>query len=145
MLKKSVEEFKLELKKYKDNELLLLKYPDLYGPAEINEGELNVVDDMQNQINANKHRIGLLDSLNKKLSVSIKKLNEKRESIDQSFNKSNSKLDLNETNENYFMKQKDSRRASLNETPRIEKNALTRPVPLFKLENEMNQSIKAEK
>ena len=101
MLKKSVEEFKLELKKYKDNELLLLKYPDLYCPAEINEGELNVVDDMQNQINANKHRIGLLDSLNKKLSVSIKKLNEKRESIDQSFNKSNSKLDLNETNEIY--------------------------------------------
>ena len=63
-----------------------MKYPDLYGPAEINETELNVLEDMQNQIKANKHRIGLLDNLNQTLMNSIKKLSEKRNSMDNSQN-----------------------------------------------------------
>ena len=122
-----------------------MKYPDLYGPAEINETELNVLEDMQNQIKANKHRIGLLDNLNQTLMNSIKKLSEKRNSMDNSQNtlpspinqSINNNTDLNESNDNYFMRHKDSRRESLVETP---KKNLNRPVPLFKLENELDES-----
>jgi hypothetical protein len=126
---------------------LLLKYPDLYGPVDISESEMNVVEDMQNQINANKHRMSLLDNLNKTLFNSIKKLNEKRNSNDNSINTNttgmsstlNQSSSNNEPNEeNYFMKHKDSRRDSLVETPKnSDRNGLGRPVPLFKLENEM--------
>ena len=114
---------------------------------------MNVVEDMQNQINANKHRMSLLDNLNKTLFNSIKKLNEKRNSIDNSVNNttttntsSMSPTTLNQSSShtepisdgNYFMKHKDSRRDSLVETPRnSDRNCLGRPVPLFKLENEM--------
>jgi hypothetical protein len=100
---------------------------------------------MQNQIKANKHRIGLLDNLNKTLMNSIRKLSEKRNSIDNSQNilpsplnqSKNNNTDLNQSSDNYFMRHKDSRSESLVETP---KKNLMRPVPLFKLENELDES-----
>jgi len=150
--KRQVDELSKEVKKCKENEMLLLKYPDLYGPIEQHgdENELNVCEDMINQINANKYRIGLLENLNKKLSNSIKKLNET-----QVVNSKASETD------NYFMKQ----RANPNDSTRTltplrqsssskivqdkheqanERSSATsahimpvRPVPLFKLENEL--------
>ncbi len=153
ILQNSVNSLQKDLKKMKENEILMIRYPDLYGPLEqLNENEMNVCDDMMNQMNANKYRINLLESLNKKLNNSIKKLNETQMNETASTNDQ-----LNETNLNYFMKppQSTSRSTPANSnlvTPRNNSNsalnkrqALTRPVPLFKLENEINDSQLNEK
>ena len=133
----------------KENETLMMRYPDLYGPIEqLNEEEMNVCEDMMNQINANKYRINLLENLNKKLNNSIKKLNETQ------MNDTALTNDNQDTSLNYFMKppQSTSRTTPSNSnlvTPRRNsignssgKQALTRPVPLFKLENEINENEK---
>ena len=137
----------------KENETLLIRYPDLYGPLEqLNDNELNVCEDMINQINANKYRINLLESLNKKLNNSIKKLNETQMSNidmdgndnsvysnkpDSAINKYENSHDNDATH--YFMKPPPSTRTNSNvTTPKA--SALTRPVPLFKLENEIDEN-----
>ena len=162
ILQSSVDTLKLELKKQKDNELLLLKYPDLYGPMshmEDEEAETNVASDMQNQINANKHRIYLLNNLNKKLENSLKKLNETN--VVRS-NSSSAKKSQNinahgagdgvtsgggESNRNYFAKQQTMSASSTGSTPKSADESagssrplLTRPVPFFKLDSEMEQN-----
>jgi hypothetical protein len=138
----------------KENETLLIRYPDLYGPLEqLNENEVNVCEDMINQINANKYRINLLESLNKKLNNSIKKLNETQMSntsnidIDNDniiYSKPTSAINKYENSHDndtthYFMKPPPSTRTNSNvTTPKA--SALTRPVPLFKLENEIDEN-----
>ena len=77
ILQNALSGLKLEMKKAKENELLLVKYPDLYGPVpQVVDEELNVQEDMVNQISANKHRMQLLEGLNRKLEVSLRKLRE---------------------------------------------------------------------
>ncbi len=154
ILQNSVSSLHKELKKSKENEILMMRYPDLYGPIEqLNEHEMNVCDDMINQINANKYRINLLENLNKKLNNSIKKLNETQmnnEKLNETTMTSNDNNN-NETSLNYFMKppQSTSRTTPSNSnlvTPRNNsatsnsRQALTRPVPLFKLENEIDET-----
>ena len=124
VLVKSIEEMKVQMNKLQENELLLLKYPDLYGPIEQTE-ELGVAEEMQNQINANSHRIKLLENLNNNLFNSVKKLHETQ--LNSRGNSAN-KVD-------YFMKEN-----STVESRTREKQVLSRPVPLFKLENEIDES-----
>ena len=69
------EQLQSEVQKLKETELLLLKYPDLYGPIEQLE-QLSVSEEMENQIDANRHRIALLQTLNSNLSNSVRKLND---------------------------------------------------------------------
>ena len=125
VLVKSIEEMKVQMKKLQDNELLLLKYPDLYGPIEQTE-ELGVAEEMQNQINANSHRIKLLENLNNNLFNSVKKLHETQQ---------NSRANSAINKVDYFMKEN-----STVESRTREKQVLSRPVPLFKLENEIDES-----
>jgi uncharacterized protein (UPF0335 family) len=106
ILQNSINGLKAEVKKLKDNELLLLKYPDLYGPMEqlSNEQELDVYEDMVNQMNANRHRVNLLENLNRKLDHSMKKLKETRPQSNQNMNDSNqyySNGHNNSNNNNY--------------------------------------------
>jgi hypothetical protein len=148
ILQTSIDSLNMELKKLKQNEHLLLKYPDLYGPLENlmdDDDEAtttsNVAADMQNQLNANKHRIYLLNNLNKKLENSIKKLNESTTTTNEiSFVANEEK--------NYFKKQSLSNvstpkaEAPTHDDTRLQ--ALSRPVPLFKLENEIDQMNRNE-
>jgi hypothetical protein len=132
----------MDIKRIKENETLLLRYPDLYGPIEqLNPNETNVCDDMLNQINANKHRIQLLDNLNKKLYNSIKKLNETQ--VDEM--KSNQNKSYDSENKDYFLKHEGddlSRSTTKMEVRKSsEKKSISRPVPLFKLENEIDQEL----
>lgn len=73
--KSSISILKNELQKCKEKELLLMQYPDLYGPIEIKK-ELSIIDDMEMQIQSNTHRINLLEAQNKSLKNSIEKLKE---------------------------------------------------------------------
>ena len=126
----------------KENENLLLRYPDLYGPIEHpNDNELNVAEDMENQIQANNHRIALLQNLNRNLDNSLRRLNE-------THGKKNSTMDehLNQTIgrsydvQNYFLKRKESIPEAVKVVDRDTKSATVgRPVPLFKLENEIDE------
>lgn len=141
ILQNSLENLKQELKKLRDNESLLIRYPDFYGPLEqLNDDELNVVEDMQNQIRANKHRIDLLEKLNNKLINSINKLNETMTSNQCD----NVCASLEE--KNYFMKptESSSRSQSVLESPKEQKCSYTRPVPFYKLENELENETKDE-
>jgi hypothetical protein len=163
ILQSSVDTLKLELKKQKDNELLLLKYPDLYGPMshmEDEEAETNVASDMQNQINANKHRIYLLNNLNKKLENSLKKLNETNVVRSNSSSAKKTPQNINasgagdgvtsgggDSNRNYFAKQQTMSASSTGSTPKSADESagssrplLTRPVPFFKLDSEVEQN-----
>ncbi|CAF0817787.1 unnamed protein product [Brachionus calyciflorus] len=144
ILQGSITNLKLELKKMKDNESLLIRYPDLYGPMEqLNDDELSVIDDMQNQIKANKHRISLLENLNNKLFNSIKKLNET-----QGTNEITNDIGASFDDKNYFMKpnESSSRSQSRLDTPKQSDNnySFSRPVPLFKLDNEIEIETKTE-
>jgi hypothetical protein len=155
ILQNSINNLKQEIKKQKQNELLLLKYPDFYGPMDHLhiEGEIDVYEDMQNQINANQFRISLLENLNRKLETSIKKLKEARPpshkaqsylpnnnfSEESGFNSSMTNKDSTlGDNLNFFMKPQpetsSSRRSSivLPEKP-------SRPFPLYKLESELDE------
>lgn len=146
---------KLELKKQKKNEILLLKYPDLYGPmTHIDDhSESNVANDMQNQINANKHRIFLLNNLNKKLENSVRKLNETTmttNSASGSPSKKETTITSDESSEhgsNYFVKQPVSSPSVLSTPKSIEdignRTLLARPVPFFKLDSELENPPQA--
>lgn len=152
ILQSSIDTLKLELKKQKDNEVLLLKYPDLYGPMTHIEdpnsetSSNDVANDMQNQINANKHRIYLLNNLNKKLENSVRKLSEttaqkKNSPIENSLgllaNGDSSK------ESNYFAKPPQSvastPKSSTADVVTSNRTGLGRPVPFFKLESEIEQ------
>lgn len=142
ILQSSIDSLNAELKKRKESEHLLLKYPDLYGTMEHvgEDHDIGVEVDMQNQINANKHRIYLLNNLNKKLENSIKKLHETKSLHKQSSLDSNPDQTINEE-KSYFKKQ-----SSIVSTPKNQPEesagsrlGLNRPVPLFKLENEIDQ------
>lgn len=150
ILQSSVDTLKLELKKQKENEILLLKYPDLYGPmTHIDEhGESNVANDMQNQINANKHRIFLLNNLNKKLENSVRKLNETSNSASASPSKKETTITSDEPSEhgsNYFVKQPVSSPSVLSTPKSIEdigsRTLMARPVPFFKLDSELEHPL----
>jgi hypothetical protein len=151
ILQNSVSSLHKELKKSKENEILMMRYPDLYGPIEqLNDNEMNVCDDMINQINANKYRINLLENLNKKLNNSIKKLNETQMNNEKLNETALTTNENNDTSLNYFMKppQSTSRTTPSNSnlgTPRNKsannsRQAISRPVPLFKLENEIDET-----
>lgn len=143
-MQSSIDTLKLELKKQKDNEILLLKYPDLYGPmTHIDEhgGESNVADDMQNQINANKHRIFLLNNLNKKLENSVRKLNETTTIGSSTPAKNESIVEISEVINSQFVKQPVSS-SSVSSTPKSledigTRTLMSRPVPFFKLDSEI--------
>lgn len=136
--------------KLKDNELLLLRYPDLYGPIEQFE-EADVADEMQNQISANQHRISLLTNLNDNLSNSVRRLNETQSRAvsrantshvsASSANHNHSRtINRSEVQLNEFMKPDVSRTESRkSEAPKSEAGSRvpSRAYPLFKLDSEI--------
>jgi hypothetical protein len=116
-LKSSLAQLNNEVKKHKEKELLLLQYPDLYGP--LPQKETDLLTDMESQILANRHRIDLLQAQNSTLQISIQRL----------------------ANANNFpVVHVDNQLQS--KTPNT--NLVGRPVPLFKLENEIQDEIKAK-
>ncbi len=149
------------MSKLRANQTLLLTYPDLYGAIpQLDENEMNVCDDMINQCSANKLRIELLENLNRKLENSIKKLNENQVRIN-STNNWQSRLETRTTTPQNLPQaplpppQNDRQSANLEQLmqPAADSSYLTssslssskmpaplqmqRPVPLFKLENEL--------
>lgn len=151
ILQNSLNNLKEEMNKVKHSQLLLLKYPDLYGPMEHlsveGEQETNVYEDMLNQMNANKERIRLLDELNKKLENSMNRLkqvngfrndrSQSSESRHHSMRSNGGGFDTSE-HSNYFMKapESSSRRSSISQ----EKPPSSRPYPLYKLESELEDA-----
>ncbi|KAK2191714.1 hypothetical protein NP493_47g04026 [Ridgeia piscesae] len=74
-LRGEVREMGRKLEKAKDQERLLVEYPDLNGPVNTDlTGSGDIVKDMQNQVTANSVRIGLLQQQNAKLQNSISKM-----------------------------------------------------------------------
>lgn len=166
---KTFNETKAELKRKSDNETLLLKYPDLYGPLEnLSENESNVLEDMLNQVNANKHRISLLENLNGTLMTSIKKLNEANVRSNSQENSRKPSIDIQY--ENSHSQQQQQHRYTMQSVSRNEhEESLNRsshrrqispgtgdakfpprPMPLFKLDNELsdpntNKPLSADK
>lgn len=113
-LKKNNNSLNVDIQKFKEKELLLLQYPDFYGPIPIQK-ETDITTDMELQIQANQYRIELLEQQNQTLKSSIQRLLEK-----ESFrNVEKPYLQQVQNNGEY--------------------NNM-RPVPLFKLENEINET-----
>lgn len=125
-LKQNLSGLNNEIKKMKEKELLLLQYPDLYGPIPVQK-DTDIIKDMELQIQANRHRIQLLESQNQALKNSIQKLfeSEKKTTTVQSPQQS-----INTTNQN-----NNKNNNHINENLNV-----ARPVPLFKLENEISES-----
>ncbi len=117
-LKSSLVKLNNEVKKHKEKELLLLQYPDLYGP--LPQKETDLLTDMESQILANKYRIDLLETQNSKLKVTIQQLANSINSQPQP--------------------------ANVDTQPNKSSNGTVvgRPVPLFKLENEIQDEVKAK-
>ena len=111
-LKTNLTQLNINLKKFKEKEMLLLQYPDLYGPMPIQHQETDLITDMESQMQANKHRIELLEAQNETLKISIQRL-----------------INVNTTAE------------SIKERQQVE-SKIGRPVPLFKLENEILEDSK---
>ncbi len=129
-LQASIEALQCDNAKLKHNELLLLRYPDLYGPIEQAE-ELSVAEEMENQISANQHRITLLSNLNLKLGNSVRKLSEAQ---------SRSASRAAQGGENEFMRSeggKAEKKGSGESWVPAESRVPSRAYPLFKLESEM--------
>jgi hypothetical protein len=137
MLNDSVDKLKIEIKKLKENETLLLKYPDLHGPIDqLDLNEVNLCEDMVNQINANNYRIYLLENINKKLSNSIIKLKK-----NDSLQKNDEKIKIPD-NLNIINNESDNFESlTFSTCPKSKK--LSRPAPLFKLENEIEYDLNA--
>ena len=117
-LKKKNNSLNNDVQKLKEKELLLLQYPDLYGPIPIQK-DTDIIKDMELQIQANTYRIELLEQQNETLKSSIQRLIEadaKNHTEKPSYQQP---LYSNNNNEYQSM----------------------RPIPLFKLENEINEPL----
>lgn len=154
-LEASVSNLTGQVTKMKETELLLLKYPDLYGPIEQLE-ELGVGEEMENQITANRHRIALLENLNSNLSNSVRKLNDSasRPSSTMKFQEcstrnqslviNKSSIEMNTGAErDYFMKRNEANSARQQEVEAAagaksaSESIPRRQYPLFRLEDEL--------
>ncbi len=103
-----------EVKKLKEKELLLLQYPDLYGPIPIQK-DTDIIKDMEMQIQANRYRIELLEQQNQTLKSSMQRLIETERPQSTNYNTENYQQHI----QNEYQ--------------------VTRPVPLFKLEHEISE------
>jgi hypothetical protein len=151
MLNNLIDNLKSEIRKLKENQTLLLQYPDLYGPIEqLDSNETNVCEEMDNQINANEYRIHLLENINAKLRNSINKLKQSKgsqiisEKNIQFLNVKETEPDNCEEFSNYRHElELDLENLNLSSFRKNSKtNSFSRPAPLFKLENEIESDSK---
>jgi hypothetical protein len=120
-LKKKNNSLNNDVQKLKEKELLILQYPDLYGPIPIQK-DTDIIKDMEFQIQANTYRIELLEQQNQTLKSSIQRLIE----ADQK-NQVEKLSYQQQTSSNYIKNNTEYPSTSM------------RPIPLFKLENEINE------
>jgi hypothetical protein len=148
-MKNSIEEMRLEIEKQKENELLLIRYPDLYGPIEQfvqneHSSPNELCAQMNNQINANERRINLLVNLNKKLLNSVIKLKENKlyKKISNDSKESQYDMDIEMDNQNDSLsnllgkaQMVSAKSETAQEQQQQQQHEFDQPIPLYKLDN----------
>ncbi|CAF0995470.1 unnamed protein product, partial [Didymodactylos carnosus] len=136
MLKSNLEQLQQQLRQMDEREQLLIHYPDLNGIIETGPPTNNIVEDMQNQIQANEIRIDLLRRQTESLRSSLEKI--------LNTHNNNQQLTTTTIDEEKFQKIRNhsrmmisERRNSFNSDTSQPTTTKVRQAPLWKLNNEI--------